>query len=56
MDWKLIHAYVAANDRFDLLQKRLGEKAVMDMVEDGKTIPGIEVVKVPDVSIIKIGR
>lgn len=56
MDWPKIHAYIAANNRFDLLQKRLGEKAVMDMAEDKQFIPGIEIVKVPDVSITKVGR
>lgn len=56
VDWTKIHAYVAEHNRFDLLQKRLGEKAVMDMIEDKQAIPGIEVVIVPDVSITKIGR
>jgi hypothetical protein len=54
-DWAKVHAYIRKNDRFDLLQKRLGEKAVMDMWEQGEAIPGVEVVKVPDVSITKIG-
>ncbi len=56
MDWPKIHAYIAENNRFDLLQKRLGEKAVMDMVADKVHIPGIEIVIVPDVSIVKVGR
>jgi hypothetical protein len=56
MDWAKVHAFIRDNDRFDLLQKRLGEKAVMDMWEQGEAIPGVEVVKVPDVSITKIGR
>lgn len=53
-DWKLTWAYVAKHNRFDLLQKRLGEKAVMDMYEAGETIPGIEIMHVPTVSITKI--
>jgi hypothetical protein len=56
VDWPAMHAYVQKTGRFDLLQKRLGEKAVMDMVADGQPIPGVEIVKVPDVSITKIGR
>ena len=55
-DWSKIHAYILKTGRFDLLQKRLGEKAVMDMVADHQEIPGIEIVIVPDVSITKIGR
>lgn len=53
-DWTKIHAYIQKTGRFDLLQKRLGEKAVMDMAEDGKQIPGVEIIKVPEVSITKI--
>lgn len=56
MDWPAIHSYIQKTGRFDLLQKRLGEKAVMDMVEAKEQIPGVEVVHVPDVSITKIGR
>lgn len=56
MDWAKVHAYIQKTGRFDLLQKRLGEKAVMDMAEQKELIPGIEIVKVPDVSITKIGR
>lgn len=53
-DWTKIHNYIQQSGRFDLLQKRLGEKAVMDMVEDGNQIPGVDIVHVPDVSITKI--
>lgn len=56
MDWAAIHQYIKQTGRFDLLQKRLGEKAVMDMLEDKQTIPGVELVKIPDVSITKIGK
>lgn len=53
-DWSAFTGYILANDRFDLIQKRLGEKAVMDMLEDGKAIPGIEKMNIPEVSITKI--
>lgn len=53
-DWPKVHKFIQETGRFDLLQKRLGEKAVMDMVADNQTIPGIEIVKVPDVSVTKI--
>jgi hypothetical protein len=56
MDWPKVHAFIQDTGRFDLLQKRLGEKAVMDMVEQGEQIPGVEIVHLPDVSITKIGR
>lgn len=53
-DWNLLCAFIAKNDRFDLLQKRLGEKAVMDMLEQGEAVPGVEKMKIPTVSITKI--
>jgi hypothetical protein len=54
VDWPALWAFIAKNNRFDLLQKRLGEKAVMDMVEQGEKLPGVEVIHIPDVSITKI--
>lgn len=54
VDWPKIYSYIRENDRFDLVQKRLGEKAVADMLSDGQKIPGIEIAKIPTVSITKI--
>lgn len=53
-DWALLTQCVAETGRFDFLQKRLGEKAVEDMWEQGFDIPGIERMNIPDVSITKI--
>jgi hypothetical protein len=53
-DWAAFTAYVAENDRFDLVQKRLGEKAVGDLWEAGETVPGVAKVHVPKLSITKI--
>lgn len=55
VDWKALHTWIAKNDRFDMLQKRLSDKVVAEYVEDQKTLlPGTEKVLVPDVSITKI--
>lgn len=53
-DWKAFTGYVLEHDRFDLIQKRLGEKAVADMWESGETIPGVEKMHIPIVSITKV--
>jgi hypothetical protein len=53
-DWKELTGYILENDRFDLLQKRLGEKAVTDLWEAGTVIPGVAKVHVPKLSITKI--
>lgn len=52
--WKALWAFIAKNNRFDLLQKRLGEKAVADMWDAGETVPGVAKVHVPKLSITKI--
>lgn len=53
-DWQQIHAYIRDNDRFDLLQKRVSDKAVMDMLEAGEEIPGMETALIPSVSLTKL--
>jgi len=54
-DWAALHTWIAKNDRFDMLQKRLSDKAVADYVEQNHVLlPGTERVQVPDVSITKI--
>ena len=53
-DWPKIWAYIAETQRFDLVQKRLGEKAVADMWEAGEAVPGVEKMNIPTVSITKI--
>lgn len=53
-DWAAFTGYVMEHDRFDLIQKRLGEKAVADMWESGEEIPGVAKFNTPTVSITKI--
>jgi uncharacterized protein YifN (PemK superfamily) len=54
-DWPAFTAWVAANKRFDMLQHRLSDKAVMDWNEQNNNIvPGTERVVVKDVSVTKI--
>ena len=53
-DWQAFTGYILEYDRFDLVQKRVGEKAVEDMWDAGEAVPGIEKMNIPDVSITKI--
>ena len=53
-DWDALTTYIAENNRFDILTKRLADKAVKDMWEAGDTVPGIEKFRAVDVSITKI--
>lgn len=55
-EWGLLYSWIRKNDRFDMLQKRLSEKAAADWMDenDKRVLPGTEVIHVPDVSIQKI--
>lgn len=57
-DWGVFHSWIRKNDRFDMLQKRISDKAAADWMDDpqngNRPLPGTEVVNVPDVSITKI--
>lgn len=53
-DWDAIYKFIVDNDRFDFLQKRLSDRAVMDMIEAGEKVPGVERIHIPTVSITKI--
>lgn len=52
-DWDAFHAYVRDTGRFDLLQKRVAERAVMDMDEAGNMPPGVERIHIPELSVTK---
>ena len=54
--WGVFHSWVRKNDRFDMLQKRLSDKAVADWHAEnpGRIMPGLEKINLPDVSIRKI--
>ena len=53
-DWDAFTEFVAKAKRFDLMQKRLSDKAVKDVWDSGETVPGVEAFKAIDVSITKI--
>jgi hypothetical protein len=53
-DWNAFMGYVILERRTDLLQKRMNERAVLDMLEEGESVPGVEKFNAVDVSITKI--
>lgn len=53
-NWQEFWDFIAVNKRFDLLQKRTSDKAIMDMVEADQMPPGVETVLIPDVSVTKV--
>lgn len=53
-DWDKVYNFITENERFDMLQKRLSDKAVTDMWEAGETIPGVGKFTIVDVSVTNI--
>lgn len=51
--WNEFYDYVANSGRFDLLQRRLNDKAVMDTLAEGVDLPGVGLYTYADLSITK---
>lgn len=41
-DWDRLYAYIRKNNKFELLQRRLGETACQELIDDKKKVPGVE--------------
>jgi len=54
IDWELLYDYIVENDRFDLLNKSLNQKAVKEMLDAGDKIPGVEKINTKKLSITKV--
>jgi hypothetical protein len=53
-DWDAFTQYVVKSGRFDLLHKRVADKPIKELWEDGVAVPGVEQFKAVEVSITKI--
>lgn len=53
-DWEDIYDYIVENDRFDLLNRSLNQKATKELWEAGVKIPGIGRFNSKKVSITKL--
>lgn len=54
-DWDKFFPFIKENDRFDMLQKSIAQKAVKDFFEETEKLPpGTEKMQVPWLSITKI--
>lgn len=51
-NWEQLYAYIKQYDAFELLQRRIGEKAVEERWEDGIVIPGVVTFPVDDLTIV----
>jgi hypothetical protein len=53
-DWAKLYAFIKENDAFDLLHKRLTEKAVEERWEDNVEIPGVVKFPVDDITMFTV--
>ena len=53
-DWSVFYEYIQQTGSFDLLQRRVGERAVKDRWDDGVKIPGIESYPIDEISYSKM--
>lgn len=54
-DWGILCSWVRKNDRFDILQKRISEKAVAEWNEtEARIMPGTDIMQVPTLSVTKL--
>ena len=53
--WGALCSWIRKHDRFDMLQKRLSDKAVMDFADqEERVVPGTEIMNVKNLSVTKI--
>jgi len=55
-DWNAVHEYIKTNDRFDLLQRRIGVVAWRELYDNGILVPGTESAVDTDISLTKSTR
>jgi len=53
-DWDVFYGYVRKTKRTDLLQRRLSEGAINEILDSGKKIPGVEPFPVVKISLTKV--
>ena len=52
-DWEAFYAFVRKSKRTDLLQRRPAEGAINEILNSGKTVPGVKISKAVSLSITK---
>jgi hypothetical protein len=53
-DIDALYTYIRRSKRSDLLQKRLNEAAITEILDSGKSVPGIGVFPVTTISLTKV--
>lgn len=50
-DWDKFYSYMSKNKAYDLMQKRVSDKAINDRLEEGEKVPGVEKFNFEKISI-----
>jgi len=53
-DWAEVWQHIQKTGEFDLVQRRLNDKAIMERWEAGNQVPGVAVEKIPTLSFRKV--
>ena len=53
-DWDELYKYIYKHKAWELLQRRLGEEAAKERLNDGLVIPGVQKMKLKDLSLSKV--
>ena len=53
-DWPALYEYIKQNNAFELLQRRLGERAINERLEQGEDIPGLSFFNKRSLSVSKL--
>jgi hypothetical protein len=53
-DWDAVYQHIVDNDAFDILQRRLNNKAVADRAEDGQHVAGTKLESIIKASLTKV--
>lgn len=54
-DWSKFYTFMSRNKRFDLMQRRLSDSVVVDLIEEKKgKVPGVEMYEYKTVKLTKV--
>lgn len=53
-DWEAFYGYVRKTKRTDLMQRRLSEASISEIIDSGKAVPGVQLFKAVSISLTKV--
>ena len=53
-DWDAVWKYIVKNKAYDLVQRRLSDEAVKARLNEGEVVPGVQKMRITDLSLSKL--